>query len=322
MGVLRTVTLNSGYDDHFVVSRLEWGGVGRVEWFRSVPAGKGINAGRVAHQLGVPACVYSLVGRRDLPDFSARLSAEGLAHRLEPVESTTRHNLTLTQVEASTLAAHTVGDGYHLPDTSAADALVARLIAETGPDDVVTLNGALPAGLPPEIWRDAARDVAATGARVVVDVQFTALVRVLEAGRITAAKPNESELLDLPGVRPDMGPPDAVGAALRALANFDVEFPLVTLGARGVAHMADGVVRVSRCPVELPRKAVGAGDAFVAGLCAALLGAGPAGAAPMDLGLATAAAHVAGMEGEDLRRQVSINLGRVETTEGLGSLDG
>lgn len=318
MGKLRTVTLNPSYDDHFEVADLTWGGVGRVVSYRSQPAGKGVNAGRTAHHLGIPTCVYSLIGRPDLEDFSARLTTEGVEHRLEPVEASTRHNLTLTQVEASTIAAHTVGDGFHLPDRSAADSLFGRLIEETDPGDVVTLNGSLPAGLPPEIWRDLARDVAAAGARVVVDVQFTALARVVEAGRITAAKPNEEELLALPGVGRDLPRRDAVAAALRTLADHDVEYPLVTLGPEGVAHLAGGVVRLSWCPVEVPRKSVGAGDAFVAGLCAALLR--PGGPAPVDLGLATAAAHVAGLERADLRRQVAANLGLIRTVEGLGSL--
>jgi fructose-1-phosphate kinase PfkB-like protein len=42
MRVLRTVTLNSGFDDTFTVSGLDWGGVGRVRGFRSVPSGKGV----------------------------------------------------------------------------------------------------------------------------------------------------------------------------------------------------------------------------------------------------------------------------------------
>ena len=85
MAVLRTVTLNTGYDDYFTVSGLAWGGVGAMHDFRSVCSGKGISCARTAVALGLDTVAYALIGADDQPDYSARLTAEGIAHTLVAV---------------------------------------------------------------------------------------------------------------------------------------------------------------------------------------------------------------------------------------------
>ena len=45
--MIRTVTLNTGFDELFTVSALDFGGVSDLREHRTLASGKGINAARV-----------------------------------------------------------------------------------------------------------------------------------------------------------------------------------------------------------------------------------------------------------------------------------
>lgn len=285
MASLRTVTLNSGFDDTFVVTGVEWGGVQRVRRFASVPSGKGVNAARTAHELGVAARAYSLVGAADLGDFGAALDQEGIEHRLVGVPGRTRHNLTLLAGDA--VAAHMVGEGFQLDGPGPVAELLDVLVADCGAGDVVCCSGSVPAGLPDRVWAQMAARVRAAGADVALDAQGDAMLAALRTGSVDIAKPNEHEIAALPGV-------GSVAAALSALTDYGVRFPVVTLGSRGAAFLQDGRLVRAECPVAQPRQAVGAGDAFLAGMCGALLRGAAEAAVLVSSGLAAAARHVGG----------------------------
>jgi 1-phosphofructokinase len=309
MSVLRTVTLNSGFDDTFTISALDWGGVGRVRGFRSAPSGKGVNAARAAAALGVPVCAYSLVGRDDAATFTAALQSEGIEHRLVAVPASTRHNLTLVPEPADRVAAHLVAQGFQLSDARPVEALADRLLQECRPGDVVSCNGSVPGGVPATVWADIVAALRGAEVTVVLDVQGEAMQRALAAGPVALAKPNEAEIAALPGVDPDG--PDPVADALRSLAGSGVAHPVVTLGAAGAAFLCDGRVLHASCTVEHPVVAVGAGDTFLAGVCAAIFAGRGDTADLVSAGLAAASAHVAGLWGAGLRAGYEQNLRRV-----------
>src|SRR5699024_9885671 len=135
---------------------------------------------------------------------------------------------------------------------------------------VVTLNGSTPSGLPDDTWAGLARACRERGARVVVDAQQAAFRAALAVPGLTALKPNDDEIVALPGVA-EVEPGERVGLALRQLAATGVRIPLVSLGARGVAVLRGDEVVTMACPVENPMQSVMAGDAFVAGLVWGLL---------------------------------------------------
>lgn len=305
MPTLHTVTLNTGYDDHFHVAGLTAGGVGRVTQFGSVPAGKGVNCARTARGLGLEVVVHALIGEDDRDDFARRLVDEGLDARLVGVPGGTRHNLTLWSEDA--VASHAVGPGFTLGDDGPARQLIDTIVSAVRPGDVVTLNGSISQGLPDTIWAHAAHRAIERGARVVVDAQGAAFVAALQVTGLTACKPNEDEVLALTGVT---GADDPVTAGLQVMAEAGVAMPIVSLGSGGAAFLADGAVRRLACPVDRPMQAVAAGDAFVAGLVAGLLG-GEDTDGCVGWALAVAAAHVAGASVPDLPRAWRQNLTRV-----------
>lgn len=309
MPTLRTVTLNTGYDDYFTIHDMSWGGVGRSTGFRSVPSGKGISCARAAHALGLPVRAYALVGDADLEDYSGRLTTEGLHHSLVSVEGTTRHNLTLVDGSGQHVAAHFVSPGFTLDEPFPASRLLQRLLEAIEPGDIVTLNGSIPMGLPHDIWVCFAREALGLGARVIVDAQGEAFRQALTVSGVTAFKPNDEEILALSDVA-DAAPESRMAVGLAALANTGVRIPLVSRGEQGVSFLRDGQVVTLSCPVADPVQSVMAGDTFVAGLAWGLLG----GASDEDClrhALAAAAAHVAGLSGEALRTRALDNLARI-----------
>lgn len=323
--MLRTVTLNTGYDDYFTVGEPAWGGVAPMHAFRSVCSGKGISCARAATALGVPTVAYALVGADDEGDYSRRLTAEGIEHRLIPVPGATRHNLTLIDAAGEKVAAHFVAQGFTLGGPDDVAPLVDTLLADVQPGDLVTLNGSLPTGLPAATWADLARAVIERDAEVIVDAQKEALVAALRVPGVLAFKPNDEEILAIPGVA-EADPDDRVAVALDALADAGVRLPLVSLGAAGVAYLdasrpfdqrsqARGWLRerefnqpvIASLPVERPVQSVMAGDSFVAGLAWGFsMSQDPT--VWLRHALAAAAAHVAGCTGNDLRERAQLNL--------------
>src|SRR5215216_3194197 len=97
MAVIRTITLNIGFDEIYVVDQIVSNSVARMLSHRTVAAGKGINAARTVSQLGANVTAYAIVGQNDLEYFSQLVLLDGISPRFIPIDQPTRHNLTLVQ---------------------------------------------------------------------------------------------------------------------------------------------------------------------------------------------------------------------------------
>jgi fructose-1-phosphate kinase PfkB-like protein len=169
------------------------------------------------------------------------------------------------------------------------------LLQECQPGDVVSCDGSVPGGVPATVWADLVSAPWGADVTVVLDVQGEAMLRALTAGPVALATSNETEIAALPGVDPTG--PDPVADASRSLAGSGVTHPAVTLGAAGAAFLQGGHVHRAACPVERRAVAVGAGDAFLAGACAAILAGRGETADLVSAGLVAAAAQGAGLTG-------------------------
>jgi len=93
-----TLTLNPAVDQTILVERLEIGAVNRFRESHLDPAGKGINASRVAHRLGRPTIAFGfLAGEVGLIAEKA-LDDEGVQHHFVRVPGQTRINATIVDV--------------------------------------------------------------------------------------------------------------------------------------------------------------------------------------------------------------------------------
>ena len=284
--VVRTVTFNTGFDDHFLVDGVTWGGVEKARAFESQPSGKGVFVARRTVACGVPAHAYYLIGEREQAHHVGAVEAAGVVVHPVAVPGRTRHNLTLMMEDR--VAAHMVSPGYQLASAAPAETLLRMVVDDARAGDVVTLNGSIPAALPPEALAESVRALAERGARVVSDNQGPYLAAAVGTGVLAAVKPNNEEVTAL-GDAPDLA------GYLWVLAEAGVGLPVITRGADGVAFLDDGEVRLGSCPVARPRLSVGAGDAFVAGLATGILEDRGA-LETIAWASACAAAHVAGAD--------------------------
>jgi fructose-1-phosphate kinase PfkB-like protein len=84
--VIRTITLNTGFDEFYIVDDIEFGGVRQVRSHYTLASGKGINAARVACALGARVTAYGLVGKNDQERFGTLLQDAHVESRLVTVD--------------------------------------------------------------------------------------------------------------------------------------------------------------------------------------------------------------------------------------------
>lgn len=317
--MIRTITLNTGFDETFVVSETVPGGVSDVLERKVQPSGKGVNAARALAALGLPVRVYGLVGRADEGLFAQQLAEEGIESTLAAVDGVTRRNLTLLSSREGLPAAHFRAPGFSLRDDNSIATLLGRLAEECRRGDIVSLHGSTPTGLPSPTWARFARLARERAARLVIDVYGQALPTTLADGGATLCKPNQEEMRVLPGAQVGVVA-EAARAALRWMNAHGVELPLISLGGNGVVYLEGGHVFSAALPVARPKILVGAGDACVAGLVAGLSRPGAAKARIAAEGIATAAAHVEGCSDSDLARRARELLEAVRVSD-LGPAD-
>jgi 1-phosphofructokinase family hexose kinase len=289
--VIRTITLNTGFDETVTVSSLPFGGVADLLCRESLPSGKGINAGRVVRALGAEVVVYGLIGKSDHQPFRDSLWRQGVESRMVEVDAPTRCNLTLVVKDLDQPAAHFRAPGFSLRDETPVRKLRAQLRADTRPGDIVSLHGSTPEGLPDTTWTEFAQVALQQGALVLVDIYGPALAKLIATVGATCCKPNEHEIAGLP-VCPGNDRIDAARAALRFMRRNAVQLPLVTMGAEGLMFaLGDELWRAQLAP-SAARISVGAGDACAAGMLVALQeGAEPA-VETVRASIAAAVAHV------------------------------
>lgn len=286
--MIRTITLNSGFDEVYTISGFEFGKVGNVIRHDTLASGKGLNAARVIATLGEEVTAYGFVGSSDYDEFSSRLKADGVAHRLVKVHGRTRRNLTVLDEASGLPTAHFKGSGFEITSGEAFQELLDLLGNETKPGDIVTLNGSTPRGLAVDCWARCGQVAIARGATLLVDIHGEPLRHLIGSCEVFLCKPNEDEVSVLCDGTVSSHP----YAMLRFMALHKVTLPVVTLGERGILFMKAGEIRTARCTVENARMLVGAGDACLAGFAVAISQHGNDVETIVRFGVATASAYV------------------------------
>lgn len=309
--MIHTVTLNTGFDDVFVVGAAV-GRAGTVLDYRSEPSGKGINMARAVRALGGDVVACGFVGGDDGDVFEDTLRASGIRSALVRVEGKTRHNLTLTQSSTGLPATHYRAEGFGHVEPAAVAALSQLLAHSIAAGDIVSMNGSLPGGLEPGTWARIGSVAVAKRARLLLDLQGEELRVALQQLPCAAAKPNEAEARAVVDTTDDHESPDQfVARCLDAMHDLGVQLPMVSRGAHGVWFRTSTGLWRARCAVSVVAVEVGAGDAFMAGLAWAL-DRGHTDEEAVRFGVAAAAAHVGGAQPTDLLDRANALLPTVE----------
>ena len=228
------------------------------------PGGGGVNVARVLHELGGDVLALIVTGGASGRVLEEMLDEAHVPRRSVKIRGRTRVSLNVLD-RGSNLEYRFVPEG---PTVSQVEwqAILAAVEATEG--KWLIASGSIPNGIPEDAYAQIARIATRQGRRFVLDTSGPALRAALGQG-IDLIKPSLGELEHLVGrVLPDRR--DQEAEALALVRSGAARMVAVTLGADG-AFLAtpDGVLRRAAMDVAV-HSAVGAGDAFLAGMTLAL----------------------------------------------------
>jgi 6-phosphofructokinase 2 len=267
----------------------------RMQHEHADPGGGGVNVARVLHELGAETQALIVTGGATGRVLEGMLDEAGVPRRSVSIAGNTRVSLNVLD-RASNLEYRFVPEGPTLTDAEWRRVLQE---VERVEGDWLIASGSLPHGVPADGYAQIAEIAVRKGLRMVLDTSGDALREALGHG-IELVKPSLSELEHVIG-RGLPGAAEQEAEAMALVRAGAARMMAVTRGADG-AFLAsrDGVVRQPAMRVDV-HTAVGAGDAFLAGLVFALSN-GESQEAALAWGTAAGAAAIACAGTARLRR--------------------
>ena len=290
-----TLTLNPAVDMSCSADAVRPTHKVRTSEGRFDPGGGGVNAARVLHALGGDVLAVVLTGGVTGRLIEELLDEAGLRWQALAIAGRTRISLNVFD-RVGGVEYRFVPDGPTLGEAEWRRALEPALYAGAG---WIVASGSLPPGVPADFYARLAAVAAACGARLALDTSGEALASARGRG-IDLLKLSLGELEFLHGA--PLADPVAQDAAVRVLLRADAAGMIaVSLGRDGaLLATPDAIIRQPTRAVAT-RSAVGAGDAFLAGVVYAL-GEGLAPDRALALGNAAGASAVAQGGAARLRR--------------------
>lgn len=262
--MILTVCLNPALDITYTVPELRPGGSHRVESVRRRAGGKGVNVAAVLHQQAGDACVTGPIGGSIGGDLAAGLDAAGIAHRFTTIGASTRQTVTVVADDEATVL-NEPGPTLTNAEWTAFRTQFADLAAGA---QVVTMSGSLPGGVPSDAYGELTAIAQDAGAVVILDCEGESLIEALHSGP-AIVKINEHEAATTTGIETD--PAETVFAAAEELHALGAREVVITRGAEGVAaRTSHGRRFTGWSGRQVSGNPTGAGDAFTAGLAAAV----------------------------------------------------
>lgn len=261
---------------------------------------KGVNAARALSALSEPFLLFGAVGGPTGQLIEAELAAEGLPLSPARIGGENRTCVVLLEAEGGEQTViNEVGPELTAGEVEAIEAAYRALLEQAS---MVIVNGSLPQGVPASLYGRCIEAARSAGIPALLDAAGEPLAAGVR-GRPDVVKINGSEASQWSG-QPISDAASALAAA-DALIGAGARLAMVTLGARGAVLSSGG----SRYRLESPTidavNAVGAGDATLAGLAAALLRGEPlarAGALAVAAGTASALFGAGRCRSEDIAR--------------------
>jgi len=286
---------NLTIDRTLTIEELRPGEVLRFDGVAVTPGGKGVNVARVARALRVPALLVGFTPGRTGAAAAQLIADEGLRFEAVPTGGELRSTAVILERDGRVTVMNEPGPPIGPEDWERYEAAVALGLEGHG---VLACSGSIPPGTPPNAYGRLVELAADAGAAAIVDTSGPALAAALER-RPAVACPNLAEAEGLLHGRADEtvehGEPERVRArateAAAELVRRGARAAVVTAGAAGAAVAEGATVSWHPAHAVTVRNPIGAGDALVGGLAAALERGEPLARA-VAAGVATAAASV------------------------------
>jgi 1-phosphofructokinase family hexose kinase len=258
-----TLTPNPAVDQMVWLERLRLGDVNRLLGTQLDPAGKGVNAARMAHRLGARAVALGFVGGETGAMIERLLELEQVEHDFVWIPGRTRFNTTMVAAGRWTSLRGTgpTVEPAHL------EQLEKLVEARLCPGSMLVMAGSLPPGVPDDFYARYVRLARGRGVPVLLDAAGEPLrLGILEKPDLI--KPNLAEAEDVLG-RKISSLEDARQAALELVAR-GVGTVVISMGGDGAVCAQGSQAWVAHPPQVERRSTVGTGDSMVAGIAVSL----------------------------------------------------
>ncbi|GLR65940.1 phosphofructokinase [Acidocella aquatica] len=260
-----TLTLNPAIDETVMLDRLRPGHVHRASGVAFHPGGKGVNVASCLADWGQPVIATGILGRGNAGTFEALFAAKHITDAFLRVAGETRTNIKLSHDGETT--------DINLPGLKISSEDSARIFEQTVAladlDTLVVLGGSLPEGIAENIYAGLTMALQERGARVLLDTSGLPLTRALQATQLPyCIKPNRAELEFYAGCT--LNSDESLIEAAHRLIARGVTLVAISLGADGALFVTAQAVLRAALPALRVTSTVGAGDAMVAGIIAAL----------------------------------------------------
>ncbi|SFN55076.1 1-phosphofructokinase family hexose kinase [Mycetocola miduiensis] len=258
-----TLTMNPALDvsisvDRVVPERKLRSGPGRFD-----PGGGGINVTRAIRNLGGSSTAVYPLGGPTGEAYRSLAEAAGVSGHVIRIAGETRESFTVHDSSTGELYRFILpGPEFVEREWRACLSVVGHNLPRGG---FLVASGSLPPGVPADFYARVTRLAAGQDVRVVVDASGPALEAALAQG-LFLIKPSRDELAELVGAHGELDTDEQLRAVGALVTEGRAEHVALSLGGEGaLLAWADGTLRLSTPRVEVA-SAVGAGDAFLAGL--------------------------------------------------------
>jgi len=268
--MITTVALNPCIDETVTVERLIVESTNRVAQTRREPGGKGINVSIALRQLGYAVQCVGIDFSEGEGIITNHLERRGITCDFALQEGALRTNIKIFDSEKRTLT--------ELNEVGAeVSAVVLREVAEkikaaSIRSDILVLSGSVPNGAPETFYGDIIKLVRRPSLKIIVDASNACLHNAICA-ETTLIKPNIAELEQTFGVQ--INTMDELAETARLALGMGAGYVCVSMGKHGAAMFNGREAWYAPAPPVDVRGIQGAGDAMVAGICAAFTDGAP-----------------------------------------------
>jgi 1-phosphofructokinase family hexose kinase len=281
---IHVVQANPAMDRIEVLEGLKLGSVNRSIAAAVVAGGKGLNVARGLRRLGHPVAAYGFLGGTAGEFIRQACARLGIADRHVSLDDETR--ICMILVDSTTGRSTVINERGPTIGHEDEVRLIRSVVACCRSGDVVVMAGSLPAGASADLYARLVSEVAAIGARAVVDTSGGALRAAMER-EPWMVKANVHELAE-------------VGLSVDRLADHvhgGTEWIVATDGEGGAEARSKEAGWRATVPTVDVTNATGAGDVLLAGLLDRLERGAPMAEA-LRFAAACAAASVTSIEPE------------------------
>lgn len=261
--MIYTVTLNPALDYVLRAESLDGEDITRAQTAELFPGGKGINVSLLLTGLGMENKALGFVAGFTGAGLEQLLQARGVQTDFVVLpEGNTRINVKLYVPQELAVNA----PGPEVPDESLAS-LYAKLDT-LSPGDVLVLAGAVPGGMPKDVYQKIMENLQGKEVKTVVDTTGAGLLAVLPYHPFLI-KPNHHELGELFDVEIDKNDVDTIATYAKKLQDKGAVNVLVSRGSAGALLVDEtGKIHTAGIAPGKPVNSVGCGDSMVAGFVA------------------------------------------------------